>query len=206
MEALLAVAATLVSGVLAADMARRWRNRPEPALLAWSGSLAAFAAASAAISWGAAAGWNDRSFRVYYLFGGLLPAALLGGGSLFRTRLPRALVAVATMLYVGLAIVVAVVMSIDPAVTGSVLPEPADHLDLLPARALALVGNVGGTLAAVIVAWAGIRLRPLGNMLIVVGVVAAASASAVASLALWGGVVFTIAAAAALYAGFVSPR
>jgi hypothetical protein len=135
-----------------------------------------------------------------------LPAALLGGGSLFRTRLPRGPVAVVSVLYVGLAIVVATVMSIDPAVAGSGLPEPGDHLDLLPARALALVGNVGGTMAAVVVAWAGIRLRPLGNMLIVAGVVAAASASAVASLALWGGLVFTIAAAMFLYAGFVSPR
>ena len=35
---------------------------------------------------GAAAGWNEGSFRAYYLFGGLLTAALLGAGSLLLAR------------------------------------------------------------------------------------------------------------------------
>ena len=47
-------------------------------------SLAAYAAASGALAWGSAAGWDGRAFRVYYLFGGLLTAPLLGVGSLLR--------------------------------------------------------------------------------------------------------------------------
>jgi hypothetical protein len=110
------------------------------------------------------------------------------------------------MLYVGLAIGVALAMQIDPSVTGSDLPAPGDHLDFLPARLVALFGNVVGTVAAVVVASFGIRRRPFGNTLIVAGVVAAALGSSVAGLADWGGSAFTIVAAVLLYAGFVSPR
>ena len=48
----------------------------------WSASLFAYAVASAALAWGAAGGWTDSAFRIYYLFGGLLTAPLLGAGSL----------------------------------------------------------------------------------------------------------------------------
>ena len=189
MDVVLAFAATLVSLRLAADLVRRWRSRRTPELLAWGASLAAFAAASAALAWGAAAGWDDRSFRAYYLFGALLTAPLLGAGSLFRTRLSRTPVALGLMLYVGLAIGVALAMQIDPPIAGSGLPEPGDHVDFLPARVVALVGNVAGTVAAVVVAGMGIKRRPLGNSLIIAGVVAAALGSAVL-----------------LYAGFVTRR
>ena len=52
----------------------------------------------------------------------------------------------------------------------------------------------------------GIRRRPLGNALIVAGVIPAALGSAFAGLADWGGSAFTIVAAVLLYAGFVSRR
>ena len=52
----------------------------------------------------------------------------------------------------------------------------------------------------------GIKRRPLGNSLIIAGVVAAALGSAVAGLADWGGSAFTIVAAVLLYAGFVTRR
>ena len=80
MDALLAFAAALLTLRLAAELVRKWRARRAPELLAWAASLAAFAAASGALAWGAAAGWDDRSFRAFYLFGGLLTAALLGAG------------------------------------------------------------------------------------------------------------------------------
>src|SRR5262245_66401109 len=166
MDVVLAFAASLVSLRLAADLIRRWHDRRMPELLAWGASLAAFAAASAALAWGAAAGWDDRAFRVYYLFGGLLTAPLLGAGSLFRTRVSRTVVALVLMLYIGLALGVAIAMPIDPAVTGVDLPEPGHPLDFFPARALALVGNVTGTVAAIVVAWMGIRRPPLGNTLL----------------------------------------
>ena len=56
------------------------------------------------------------------------------------------------------------------------------------------------------VALTGLRRRPLGNCLIVGGIVAAAVGSAVAGLGAGGGSIFTIVGATLLYAGFVSPR
>ena len=204
MDVLVPFAAALLSFRLAAELVRRWRARRSPELLAWSASLAAFAAASAALAWGAAAGWDDRSFRSYYLFGGLLTAALLGAGSLLRAGV--SLAGPIALLYVGLAIGIAVAVPIDPPISGSDIPDASAHLDFLPARGLALVGNIGGTFAAIGVAVIGLRRRPIGNGLIIAGVGVAAIGSAVAGLGEGGGSVFTAVAAALLYAGFVSRR
>jgi hypothetical protein len=204
MDVLVPFAAALLSLRLAALVLRRHRARRAPELVAWSASLACFAAGSAALAWGAAAGWDDRSFRVYYLFGGLLTAALLGAGSLLRVG--RRWAAPVVLFYAGLAVGIALAMPIDPAVTGSSIPDASAHLEFFPARALALVGNIAGTVAAVGVALAGIRRRPVGNGLIVAGVAVAAAGSALAGLGQGGGSLFTAAAAALLYGGFVSRR
>ena len=204
MDVLVPFAAALLSFRLASLVVRRYRARRGRELLLWAGSLATFALASAALAWGAAAGWDDRAFRAYYLFGGLLTAALLGAGSLVRAG--QAWAAPVAILYVGLAVGVALAMPIDPAVTGNAIPDASSHLDFFPARALALVGNVTGTLAAVGVALTGIRRRPVGNTLIVAGVAAAAAGSALAGLGQGGGSVFTAVAAVLLYGGFVSRR
>lgn len=204
MDVLVPFAAALVSFRLAAELVRRWRVRRTPELVAWAGSLGCFAAASAALAWGAAAGWDDRAFRTYYLFGGLLTAALLGAGSLLRAGV-RAAGPVA-LLYTGLAIGVAVSVPIDPPVGGSEIPDASEHLAFVPARLVAILGNVAGTVAAVGVALAGLRRRPVGNLLIVGGVAVAAVGSAFAGLGAGGGSVFTLVAAGLLYAGFVSPR
>jgi hypothetical protein len=204
MDVLLAFTAALVTLRLAAELVRKWRVRHAPELLAWAASLAAFAAASGALAWGAAAGWDDRAFRAFYLFGGLLTAALLGAGSLLRVGV-RAVGPVA-LVYAGLAIGVAVSVPVDPPVTGSEIPDAAEHLAFFPARALALVGNVAGTVAAIAVALTGLRRRPIGNALIIAGVAVAAAGSAIAGLGEGGGAVFAAIAAGLLYGGFVSPR
>ena len=82
MEALLAFGAALLALRLAGRLVALRRKRADPQLIAWAAGLAAYAVASAALAWGAASGWSDPVFRVYYLFGGLLTAALLGVGSL----------------------------------------------------------------------------------------------------------------------------
>ena len=204
MDVLVPFAAALLAFRLAAELMRRWRRRRAPELVAWAASLGAFAAASAALAWGAAAGWDDRAFRAYYLFGGLLTAALLGAGSLLRAGVRAA--APVALAYVGLAIGIAVSVPIDPAVAGEAIPDASEHLAFVPGRAVALVGNVAGTLAAIVVAATGLRRRPLGNSLIIAGVAVAAVGSAVAGLGEGGGSVFTAVAAVLLYAGFVSRR
>lgn len=202
MDALLAFAAALLTLRLAGGLARRFRagHRPEHAM--WAAALAAYAAAAGALAWGAAAGWSEPAFRVYYLGGGLLTAALLGAGSLLlagrRWALPVALV------YAGLAAGIALAVPVEE-VSGTAIPEAQAVLDLWPARVLAIAGNVLGTLAVVVVAVATIRARPLGNALILAGVAVAAVGSAAGGLGAGGLAPLLAIAAVLLYAGFLAP-
>ena len=204
MEALLAFLATLVSLRLSAGLLRRYRVARAPELLAWSAALGSFALGSGALAWGAAAGWSDPAFRVYYLFGGLLSAALLGAGSLLRVGLRP--IGPITLAYVGLAVGIAVAVPLTSPVLGGSIPEAQAHLDLFPARVLAIAGNSLGTLAAVAVAAVGLRRRPLGNALILAGLVVAALGSALAGLGEAESASFAAVAALLLYGGFVLPR
>jgi hypothetical protein len=199
-EALLAFGAALLAFRLAGDLFGRWRSRRAPELAAWSASLAAYALASAALAWGSAAGWSDEAFRVYYLFGGLLTAALLGLGSLLLVGVRAAVPVV--LVYCGLAAGVALAEPVEEPIRGSSIPEAQEHLDFVPARLLAVLGNSAGTVAVVAVALATIRRRPLGNALVVAGVLVAAAGSALAGLGEAETAVFIAAAAVLLYAGF----
>jgi hypothetical protein len=205
MEALLAFAAALVALRLAAELARRWRRRRAPELAAWAASLVAYAAAAGAMAWGAAAGWNEAAFRVYYLGGGLLTAALLGAGSLLLAGVRAA--APVALVYAGLAIGIALAVPVHGGFPAGGIPEAQAHLDVFPARIVAIGGNVLGTLAVVVVALRSLRRRPLGNALILAGVAVAALGSALAGLGEAESAVFVAAAAGLLYAGFVArPR
>jgi hypothetical protein len=202
-DALLAFGAALVSLRLSGDLLRRFRDRRAPELAAWAAALAAYAIAAGALAWGAAAGWSDAAFRVYYLGGGLLTAALLGAGSLLLVG--RRWVAPAALVYTGLAAGIALAMPLQGHITGTAIPQAQDVLDIWPARITAIVGNSLGTLAVVIVAFATFRARPLGNALILAGVGVAAVGSGLAGLGV-GTLAPAIALAAVLlYAGFVAP-
>jgi hypothetical protein len=201
MDALLAFAATLVSLRLAAELVRSHRRRRKPELAVWAASLAAFSVASGALTWGAAAGWSDAPFRVYYLCGGLLTAALLGAGSLARVGVRWSVPVI--LVYCGLAVGVAIAVPLTATVEGSAIPAAQDYLDFFPARLLAIAGNSLGTIAAAGVALWTIRARPLGNALILAGIVVAAVGSALAGLGEAGTALFAAAASVLLYAGFV---
>jgi hypothetical protein len=201
-EPLLAFGAALVAFRLAASLAARWRLRRAPQLAAWSASLLAYAVASAALAWGSAAGWNEASFRLYYLCGALLTAPLLGAGSLLLSG--RRWAAAVALVYVGIATGIALAEPLTAPLAGTSIPEAQDHLDLFPARVLAIVGNSVGTLAVVAIAIASFRRRPLGNTLILAGVAAAAAGSAVAGLGVAKTSLFVAAGALLLYFGFLT--
>ena len=203
MDALLAFAASLLALRLAGDLGRRWRRTRRPELACWAWSLAAYAVAAAAIAWGEAAGWDARAFRVYYAAGGLLTAPLLGAGSLLLAGVGRA--KTAALLVAGLAVGVALAMPVHGAFAAHGIPPAQDHLEVLPARVLAIAANAIGTLAVVAVAVRSLRARPLGNVLIILGVAAAATGSGLAGLGAAGTAIGIAAGAALLYAGFVAP-
>jgi hypothetical protein len=202
-DTLVAFAAALVAFRLTGKLASRWRATRRPELLAWAWSLAAYAVAAAAIAWGEAAQWDARAFRVYYASGALLTAPLLGAGSMLlfgrRAAAPVALV------YAGLAVGVALAVPVHGTFAAHGIPPAQDHLAFLPARLLAILANTLGTLAVVWVAVATFRRRPLGNILILLGVAAAAAGSGLAGLGTAGSAIGIAVGVALLYAGFVAP-
>jgi hypothetical protein len=203
MEALIAFGAALLTFRLTGLLAARYRSTRRPELFAWSAGLAAYAIAAAAIAWGEAAGWDDRAFRVYYAAGALLTAPLLGTGSLLLAGRRRA--APVALIYCGLAVGIALAMPIHGAFTAHGIPAAQDHLEFVPARLLAIVANIAGTLAVVVVALRSFRRRPLGNGLIIAGIAAAAAGSALSGLGAAGSAIGIATGAVLLYAGFVAP-
>jgi hypothetical protein len=202
-DALLAFAAALITLRLSGDLVRRFRVRRAPELAAWAAGLAAYSLAAGALAWGAAAGWSGAAFRVYYLGGGLLTAALLGAGSLLLVG--RRWIVFVALVYVGLAIGVAVAVPLQAGVSGSEIPEAQAVLDLWPARVLAILGNSVGTLAVVVVAIATFRGRPVGNALILAGIAVAGIGSGLAGLGVGALAPAITLGAILLYAGFVAP-
>jgi hypothetical protein len=203
-EPLLAFGAALLALRLAGSLALRWRASRAPQLAAWSAGLLAYALASGGLAWGAAAGWSEASFRLYYTCGALLTAALLGAGSLLLVG--RRWAAQVTFLYTGLALGVGLAAPLTSPVGGEAIPEAQAHLDWVPARIVAVAGNSLGTLAVVVVALATIRRRPVGNGLILAGIAVAAAGSAVAGLGVAQTSLFVALAAMLLFVGFRTSR
>jgi len=204
MDALLAFAAALIALRLAGQLARRWRATRRPELAAWAWSLASYAVAAGAIAWGEAAQWDARAFRVYYAAGALLTVPLLGAGSLLLARVRRA--GAVACVVAGIGIGVALAMPVHGAFAPHGIPPAQDHLAFAPARLLAILFNSAGTVAVVGVAIRSLRRRPLGNVLIVLGVAAAALGSGLAGLGAGGAAIGIAVGVALLYLGITAPN
>ncbi|MGI9659265.1 MAG: hypothetical protein ACR2OD_10185 [Gaiellaceae bacterium] len=202
METLIAFFAALLTLRLAGVLAGRWRESGRPELAWWATGLAAYALATGALAWGAAAGWDDRVFRLYYLFGGLLTAPLLAVGSLRLLGITRA--APVGLVFAGLAVGLALAAPIDPAIAGSAIPEAQAHLEVIPLRIVAILANALGTLALVGAALLTLRRHPLATVLILAGIGLAAAGSAVAGTGAAPTSAFVAVAACLLYAGFAT--
>jgi hypothetical protein len=195
-NALLSFAAALLSLRLAGLLARGRR-------FAWAGGLLSFAAAAAAMAWGAAHGWDARTFRVYYLAGALLSAPLLGIGSLQLWG--RRWAGTVGLVWVGLAAGVAVAMPVHGLFDGRAVPQAQEHVDVLP-RVLSIGGSSLGAFAVLLVAVATLRRRPVANAMIVASVGAAAAASALTQTAVAAAAACFAAAAVLLYIGVTARR
>ena len=110
------------------------------------------------------------------------------------------------LVYVGLAVGVALAVPLESPIAGSSIPEAQQHLAFFPARMLAIVGNVAGSIALVVVAIRGFRRRPIGNALLLAGFATAAVGSALAGLGTAETAAFIAAGAGLLYAGTVAER
>jgi len=160
LKAALAAAATLVALAFALSTFERWLARRRRHELAWSISLALFALASAALWWGAAAGWNEASFRAFYLFGAILNVPWLALGTVYLLGGQRRGDVTAGVLAVlsGFAAGVMAVAPLHGDVTASELPQGSEHFDALPRILAAVSSGVAATVVIVGALWSAWRL------------------------------------------------
>jgi hypothetical protein len=145
----LAFVATAVSTLFAQSMLVRYTRDRRPQDGAWALALGMFALASVALATGTATGWDDGTFRVFYLFGAVLDVPWLALGTIYL--LASATIARRTrqvmLVLSGFAAGVLVSAPMEP-VHGTAIPVGKDVFGVLP-RVLAAVGS--GVAAIVIV-------------------------------------------------------
>jgi hypothetical protein len=90
LHAALAAAATLVALAFCLATLERWTARRRQHELAWTLALGFFALGSGALWLGAAHGWGEWSFRVFYLCGAIANVPLLAVGTVYLLRGERA--------------------------------------------------------------------------------------------------------------------
>lgn len=141
-----AILATIAAAAAAAAMGVEYARTRRPHAICWAISLGLFALASAILALGEVVGWSPWLFRLYYMVGGVLtvPWMTLGAVWLFGpARLARA----GVWATVGLSVAVVVVGVFARIILFTdQLPElKAALIDAPVARALAVIGNAGGT-------------------------------------------------------------
>lgn len=186
MQVLFAVIATLAAGAFSVAVLRQWGRRHRPYQMAWGISLTMFTVASLMLTIGVAEGWSSPVYRLYFLFGALLNVPWLALGTVLlggRRRLIRSYFAV-LIAFTVTSVVLVSTMGVPAAVFVGPGRVPIDKQ--LPTLAQVLAASSGsiGTLIVVIGAIASalairsrpqLRTRMQGNLLITLGVLAAAS-------------------------------
>lgn len=143
----LAFAATAISTLFAQATLVRYTRGRQPHQLAWTVALAMFALASIALALGVTTGWDDGTFRVFYLFGAILNVPWLALGTVYLLfgsaagrRCQWALVLVS-----GLAAGVLISAPMTGVVGSADIPVGKEVFGVLP-RVLAVIGSgVGAT-------------------------------------------------------------
>jgi MFS family permease len=81
-DSISAVVATLVAIAFCLSTLERYLARRSLQEIAWTLSLGMFALAAAALAIGASAGWTSATYRVFYLFGGVVNVPFLATGTI----------------------------------------------------------------------------------------------------------------------------
>lgn len=191
----LAFIATAVATLFAqATLARATRHhRPQDRV--WTVALAFVALASAALATGASTGWDNGTFRVFYLLGAVLSVPWLALGTVYLlapigvARRTERILAVLS----GLAAGVLVSAPMQP-VQGTAIPIGRDVFGVFP-RVLAGIGNgLGATVivvGALVSAWRygrnrvqpGNGRRAAANLLIALGTIVLSSGGLIQGIA-----------------------
>jgi hypothetical protein len=144
----LAFVATAVSSLFAQSMLVRFTRTRRPQYRAWAVALAMFALASAVLATSASSGWDEGSFRVFYLLGAVVNVPWLALGTVFLLASPRRARATQWVVALFTAFAAGVVLTapLQP-IQGTAIPVGKDVFGALP-RVLAAVGS--GVAATVI--------------------------------------------------------
>jgi hypothetical protein len=151
-----AVAAVIAAACTGVVVTRLRRAGPRRApLIAWTIGFALFTAATVALLDGAARGWSDVPYRIYYLTGGVLVVAYLAVGEMLLVLPGRTVtrLTAATMLFLTFA------------ATAAVLAARVDAGELHRAGATPPNGAIEGTWPAVM----AIALNSAGTVVLLAG-------------------------------------
>ncbi len=138
----LAIAAALVALALSASTFERWLVLRRPQDLSWSLSLLTFFIGAAALGYGATAGWDGVTFRIFFAFGAIINVPFLAAGQL-QLQLPSRHADTITWtvsLFSALALGVVMASPFTARVEGVDLPRGREVFPLGP-RLLAALGS-----------------------------------------------------------------
>ena len=191
----LAFLATAIATLFAQATLVRFTRNHRPQDRAWTIALALFALASAALATGVSTGWDNGTFRVFYLLGAVLSVPWLALGTVYLLARPSVArrVELGLVFASGLAAGVLLSCPMEP-VHGTAIPVGKDVFGAFP-RVLAAVGSgvgatviiVGAVVSAVRFARArdvpGSGRRALANVLIASGTLVLSSGGLVQGVA-----------------------
>ncbi len=148
----LAFVAVVVSTLFAQSMLVRYTSGHQPQHRAWAIALAMFALASVALATGASTGWDNGTFRAFYLLGAVVNVPWLAMGTVYLLVAERTARRVLWGLVLFTGFAAGVLLSAPmQTVHGTAIPVGKDVFGALP-RILAAAGS--GIAATVIIAGA----------------------------------------------------
>jgi hypothetical protein len=164
LHAALAAGATLISLAFALSTFERWLRSHRRHEAAWTVSLALFAAGSGALWVGASIGWDEWSFKAFYLFGAILNVPFLALGTVellagpLHGRRWTAIISLLGAFCVGLMVSAPLIGQIDPIVLpqGKEVFGPGPRIAAAVGSGVAALVILGGALWS---AWRLLRLR-----------------------------------------------
>jgi hypothetical protein len=145
----LAFVATAVSTLFAQAMLVRYTQERRSQDGAWALALGMFALASVALATGTATGWDNGTFRVFYLFGAILDVPWLALGTVALLAAPGIAYRTRLVLLVFSGFAAGVVLSAPmETVHGTAIPVGKDVFGALP-RILAAAGSGVGAVVII---------------------------------------------------------
>lgn len=164
----------------------RWLDRRRQHDLAWTVAFGLFAIAAGALALGSAQGWDEATFRVFFLFGAVANVPVLALGTAWLHASPAAARRWTAVVALGVAFAAGVVAAapLTAPIPPDGLAQGSDVFGALP-RVLAAVGSGGGALVILVgaVRSAVRRIRPLANALVAAGVAVSGASGLLNSVA-----------------------